>query len=392
MTDSLYLAWQYILNNKIKTAIMVISVTVIIYLPLGLSILVNQSERQLLNRALSTPVLIGSKGSSLDLVINTLYFEPSEFDTLTMKSVERVDETGLAVPIPMHVRFKARGYPIVGTGLEYFNFRGLELESGSNIAFLGDCVIGFLVSSKLDLNPGDTIISSPETMLDISGVYPLKMNIVGVLKESHSPDDKAIFTDMKTAWVIQGLGHGHEDLSKAADKSVLLNVKDGNYTANAKLYQYNTVSQENVDEFHFHGDQSAFPVTAVIAVPSNEKNKTLLMGRYISAGETSQIVKPEKVIEKLLANIFKIKGFLDSVFVIVAVSTLLLLGLVLMLSLRLRSREVQTMYRLGSSRFKIAELLGFEIGIILVVSLFFSSILLIATMRYVSEFIKVFIV
>ncbi len=229
-------------------------------------------------------------------------------------------------------------------------------------------------------------------MLDISGVYPLKMNIVGVLKESHSPDDKAIFTDMKTAWVIQGLGHGHEDLSKAADKSVLLNVKDGNYTANAKLYQYNTVSQENVDEFHFHGDQSAFPVTAVIAVPSNEKNKTLLMGRYISAGETSQIVKPEKVIEKLLANIFKIKGFLDSVFVIVAVSTLLLLGLVLMLSLRLRSREVQTMYRLGSSRFKIAELLGFEIGIILVVSLFFSSILLIATMRYVSEFIKVFIV
>lgn len=392
MIDSLYLAWQYILNNKIKTVVMIVSVTVIIYLPLGLNILVNQSEEQLLKRASSTPLIVGAKGSSLDLVINTLYFEPAEFEALTMSAVDRIYESGLAVPLPMHVRFKARGYPIVGTGLEYFNFRGLELERGNGIAFLGDCVIGSSVSSKLGLNPGDTIISSPETMLDIAGVYPLKMNIVGVLRESHSPDDRAIFTDMKTAWVIQGLGHGHEDLAKTEDKSVLLGVEDGNYKANAKLYQYNTVSEDNVDEFHFHGDQSGFPVTAVIAVPNSEKDKTLLMGRYISSAEMSQIVQPDKVIEKLLSSIFKIKGFLDSVFVIVAVSTVLLLGLVVMLSLRLRSREIQTMYRMGCSRFKVAELLGFEIGIIIVVSLIFSAILMFATIRYVSEFIKVFIV
>lgn len=392
MIDSLYLAWQYILNNKIKTVVMIVSVTVIIYLPLGLNILVNQSEEQLLKRASSTPLIVGAKGSSLDLVINTLYFEPAEFEALTMSEVDRIEQSGLAVPVPMHVRFKARGYPIVGTGLEYFDFRGLELEKGSGIAFLGDCVIGSSVSSKLGLNPGDTIISSPETMLDIAGVYPLKMNIVGVLRESHSPDDRAIFTDMKTAWVIQGLGHGHEDLAKTEDKSVLLGVEDGNYRANAKLYQYNTVSEDNVDEFHFHGDRSGFPVTAVIAVPNSEKDKTLLMGRYISSAEMSQIVQPDKVIEKLLGSIFKIKGFLDSVFVIVAVSTVLLLGLVVMLSLRLRSREIQTMYRMGCSRFKVAELLGFEIGIILVVSIIFSAILMIATMRYVSEFIKVFIV
>ncbi len=392
MIDSLYLAWQYILNNKIKTVVMIVSVTVIIYLPLGLNILVNQSEEQLLKRASSTPLIVGAKGSSLDLVINTLYFEPAEFEALTMSAVDRIEQSGLAVPVPMHVRFKARGYPIVGTGLEYFDFRGLELEKGSGIAFLGDCVIGSTVSSRLGLNPGDTIISSPETMLDIAGVYPLKMNIVGVLRESHSPDDRAIFTDMKTAWVIQGLGHGHEDLAKTEDKSVLLGVEDGNYKANAKLYQYNTVSEDNVDEFHFHGDRSGFPVTAVIAVPNSEKDKTLLMGRYISSAEMSQIVQPDKVIEKLLGSIFKIKGFLDSVFVIVAVSTVLLLGLVVMLSLRLRSREIQTMYRMGCSRFKVAELLGFEIGIILVVSIIFSAILMIATMRYVSEFIKVFIV
>ncbi len=391
MLHSLYLAWRYILHNKIKTIIMVASITVIIYLPIGLNILVNQSEKQLMERASSTPLIVGAKGSSLDLVINTLYFEPADFDELTMLAVDKIYETEFAVPIPMFIKFKARSFPIIGTDVEYFDFRGLEIQRGESLAVLGDCVIGFEVSEELGLNPGDTIISSPENMLDIAGVYPLKMNIVGVLKESHSPDDRAIFTDMKTTWVIEGLGHGHEDLAKSEDKSVLLGVEGGNYIANAKLFQYNKISADNVDEFHFHGEQAGFPVTAVIVVPHSDKDEALLMGRYISKGETSQIVKPDKVIKNLLESIFKIKGFLDSIFFIVAISTILLLGLVVLLSLRLRSREIQTMYRIGSSKFKIAELLGFEIGIIFIISLVFSTILITATIRYVTEFIRIFI-
>ncbi len=391
MLHSLYLAWRYILHNKIKTIIMVASITVIIYLPIGLNILVNQSEKQLMERASSTPLIVGAKGSSLDLAINTLYFEPADFDELTMLAVDKIYETEFAVPIPMFIKFKARSFPIIGTDVEYFDFKGLEIKRGESLAVLGDCVIGFEVSEELGLNPGDTIISSPENMLDIAGVYPLKMNIVGVLKESHSPDDRAIFTDMKTTWVIEGLGHGHEDLAKSEDKSVLLGVEGGNYIANAKLFQYNKISADNVDEFHFHGEQAGFPVTAVIVVPHSDKDEALLMGRYISKGETSQIVKPDKVIKNLLESIFKIKGFLDSIFFIVAISTILLLGLVVLLSLRLRSREIQTMYRIGSSKFKIAELLGFEIGIIFIISLVFSTILITATIRYVTEFIRIFI-
>ncbi len=115
------------------------------------------------------------------------------------------------------------------------------------------------------------------------------------------------------------------------------------------------------------------------------------MGRYISKDETSQIVSPEKVIKNLLAGIFKIKRFLDSVFLIVAISTLLLFGLVIMLSLRLRQREIQTMYRIGSSRFKITELLAFEILIVLLISMCLSGSLILVTSNYVDEFIKLFI-
>jgi len=391
MIQSLYLAYRYILFHKIKTIILLASITLIIYLPIGLNILVNRSEIQLMERASSTPPIIGARGSSLDLVINTLYFETASFEEISMLDAERVEQTNFAIPIPMYVKFQARKLPIVGTTLDYFDFRGLEIERGENLAILGDCVLGANVAKALGLKPGDSLISSPENVLDIAGVYPLKMNIVGVLKTSHTPDDNAIFTDLKTTWVIKGLGHGHEEVDKIKDPTVLLGVEGNRFIASAKLYQYNVITAENMGEFHFHGNPANYPITAVITVPKSKKYEALLMGRYLSKDETSQIVSPEKVIKNLLAGIFKIKRFLDSVFLIVAISTLLLFGLVIMLSLRLRQREIQTMYRIGSSRFKITELLAFEILIVLLISMCLSGSLILVTSNYVDEFIKLFI-
>ncbi len=41
MSDSLYLAWRYMRHHKLKTAILVGSVTLILYLPLSIQVLVD---------------------------------------------------------------------------------------------------------------------------------------------------------------------------------------------------------------------------------------------------------------------------------------------------------------------------------------------------------------
>ena len=73
------------------------------------------------------------------------------------------------------------------------------------------------VARELELRPGDSIISSPENAFDLAGVYPLKMKVTGILEKSHTSDDLAVFVDLKTAWVIQGLGHGHERAARDPD-------------------------------------------------------------------------------------------------------------------------------------------------------------------------------
>ena len=383
--DSFYVAWRYLSFNWARSLTLVACVTLIAVLPLSLELLLDESEHQLLSRAETTPLVVGAKGSSLDLVMNSLYFGDTVPELLSMAAVDRVAETDLALPIPLYVRFKARGFPIVGTNLDYLDFRGLQIADGRHLALLGECVIGARVAEALGLGPGDSLLSSPETLFDLAGVYPLKMRVAAVLAPNHSADDLAVFVDLKTTWVIQGLVHGHQDLRSVTDPTLVMERSNGTVTATAKLAQYTEITPENIGSFHFHGSPADYPITSIIALPHDEKAGAILRGRYVSAGteaETEQILVPGEVIEDLLANIFRIKSVLDAIILVVGIATVLALTLVFALSLRLRQREIQTIFKLGCSRATIARLLGAEIAIILAVSALLTALLLAFVAQY----------
>jgi len=368
MIDSFYLAWCYLSYNKMRTIILVACITIIAALPLALEILLNESERQLSLRAQSSPLLIGAKGSALDLVMNSLYFSDEIPEAITMEVVQQVMESDLAAPIPLYIRFKTRDFPIVGTSLDYFDFRQLNIAQGELFVTLGQCVIGAEVSHKLNLKPGDSIVSSPETLFNIAGGYPLKMKIAGVLAPTHSADDLAVFVDITTAWIIDGLGHGHQDVTRTTDNSVILKKEAGNVAANAKLMQYAEITEENIDSFHLHGNPAKFPLTAVLSIPFDEKSGTILQGRYLKKEIPYQIVQPKDVIDTLMTTIFRIRSVLDSIIILVGSATFLALVLVFSLSLRLREREIDVIFKLGCNRATITRLLSAEVAIIVCTS------------------------
>lgn len=401
---SLYLAWRYIAGNPVRSTVLIACISLIGSLPLLLSKLLDASERQLTARADSTPLIIGAKGSDFELVMNTLYFSEDRPQTITMADSEAIWESGLADAIPMYVRFKARDQAIVATSLEYFQFRDLEVAEGRLLGRLGEAVLGAEVALHLGLKPGDTLTSTPENAFDLAGVYPLKMRVVGILKRKHNADDRAVFVDLKTAWVIEGLGHGHQDVvsdrGDGSDKNtdnknnndVVLKRDSENVVANASLVEYTEITDKNVDSFHFHGDPLTYPISAVIAVPYNEKSAVILRGRFLPDDLTSQITLPGDVIDALFENIFRIKTLLDAITGVVAISTLLALLLVFALSLRLRRREVATIFRLGGRRSTIVRLLGAEVLLILMISAAICLLLLFVTQPFIPELVRILLI
>jgi putative ABC transport system permease protein len=382
------MAWRYLAYNRIKTAILAFAMMLIVYLPVGLNVLVGQSAAHLTERAEATPLLVGAKGSAVELTLNSLYFDSATPELARFGEAERIAESDLAEAIPLYARYRARGYPIVGTSIDYFEFRGLSLAAGRPMAVLGECVLGAEVAEDLGLAPGSSLVSSPENVFDLAGVYPLKLHAVGVLAPSFGPDDRSVFADIKTTWIIEGLGHGHQDLARPDASSGVLSREGGRITANASVVQYNEITAENTDSFHFHGDLSDNPISAVIAVPHDTKTGVILQGRYEGADEPSQILRPAIVIDGLLATVLTIRSFVVAAMLIVGSGTLLTATLVFLLSLRLRRRELETLFKIGGARSRIAAVLCTEVVVVLVLGVALAAGLTEVTRRLGAEAIQ----
>ncbi len=391
MRDILYMAWRYLAYNRIKTIILILSITLIVFLPAGLKILVGQSAESLTSRAEGTPLIIGAKGSPLELALNSLYFESDMPPKMTFAEAQRVADSGLATAIPLYIRFNARTFPIVGTTLDYFDFRGLEVSKGRKMAVLGECVLGTDVATNLKLEPGQHIVSSPESVFDIAGVYPLKMKVVGILSPTGTPDDRIVLVDLKTTWIIEGLAHGHQDMSKPEAAAGVLKREGNTVIANASVILYNEITPDNMDSFHFHGDTAGFPITAIIAAPHDEKSGTLLQGKYLGDDELVQIVKPSTVMDELLGTVLTVQNYVVAAVVVIGFSTLMTSVLVFMLSLRLRKREIEAMHRIGGSKARVLGLLSTEIAAVLLIGFACAGLLTLTASQFGAQLIRLFI-
>ena len=385
MLNTLYMAWRYVAHHRVKTVVLVAAISLVAYLPWGLRVLVAHGATELRSRADATPLLVGAPGSALELALSSLYFDAHSPSPTSHQELERIRGTGLAEAIPLNTRFRARQHPVVGTTLEYFEFRDLRVSSGRMPAVLGECVLGAAAARRMGLSPGSTLVSSPESVFDLAGVYPLKMQVVGVLAPSFTPDDQAVFVDVRTSWIMQGLGHGHQDLTSPSAAADVLSREGNTVRAKASVVGYNEITEANIDSFHFHGDLGAFPLTAVIAVPADEKARTLLLGRYVGDQSDAQIVRPTEVIENLLQTVFAVERFVMAAAATLAVATIAIASLVFLLSIQARRAKI------GGARTVIGVLLVSEIVFVATAATLVATGLVFATARFGPALVRSFL-
>lgn len=337
MKGLLYLAWRDLVFHKTRSLILFACLFIMVFLPIVVARFVQFLESQFSARADETPLILGSKGSRLDLALHALYFQSPVPEWMTLQDEEDLQSHQLShLTVPIHFRFSARNFPIVGTRPDYFDFRGLSIHQGSSWKRIGDCVLGYNVAKKLNLAPGDDILSDPEEIFDIAGTTPLKMRITGVLSPTNSPDDEVVWVSLKTAWIIQGLGHGHQKIENEEGLSA---------DEKRKLFTFNQITDENQYDFHFHGSKSSRPISALIVVPKSTDAEILLTGRYTR--HERQLIRSPEVMDQLLAIVHQARQWLNGLIFVVSVAVGGLMILVIMLSLRLRKAERITLYKLG---------------------------------------------
>ena len=127
-------------------------------------------------------------------------------------------------------------------------------------------------------------------------------------------------------------------------------------------------------------------------IPKDIKSGIILRGRFESKELKEQIIVPSEVVENLLQTIFRIKKIFDMVFALIGIATLIIILLIVTPSIVESTDELLTMFTIGSSKYKTVEIIGFELVIILSLSLSVALLFYWITGFYIETFIRQFII
>ncbi len=360
-----FLAMASLRHSWRRSTLLVVVLGISLGIPLALSSLLEQASSDMRTRARLAPLVLGAKGSESDLVFGAMFFAATPPAGLAMRDLARVEGERLGQSIPIAVGATARKAAIVGTTLDYFERAGLAPASGRVFATIGECVVGATIARELALAEDATLFTDPESLSNLAGVFPLELTVVGVLPPTNSPDDRAIFVDLRTMWSIRGLGHRHDEPAQSSTAGAVIGAKDGNTIAGEALPIERAAAKGVAPDFHFHGSIDDFPIDGALVYPADAKAQAILLGRFTGKDEKLQLVRPDLFAERVLERIFGVGRVLGAV----AVGAALLVGLVaasaFALSIRLRADELALMRRLGASRARVALFLAVEAALML---------------------------
>lgn len=366
--SALRLAVAYLWFQRVRSLLLVVCVLLVVLLPATVQILIQEYETQLRRRAAETPLVVGAKGSRFDLLLSSLYFRGDPRELTDMAEVERLRASENVDAIPLHfphrVRFSDASSReervVVGTEFDYFDFRQLRVAEGEFHARWGQAIVGANVAKRWGVRPGDKITSKVGSTFDLASIYPLRMTVTGVLAPSGTADDEVIFVDIWTSWIISGIGHGHQDVTPELDPSLVLEQSEHSITTSTSIFEYNEITEENIDRFHFHSEPDELPVSAAIVLPRDFDSGVKAKVHVDLASDSVQIIEPRQTLDEFMEIVFRVKRFFDLNFGLVLVATLVFFAVVVLLSIKVRERELRTLARIGCRRGKIVQILGLE--------------------------------
>ena len=361
------LAWRQARHARGRTLLLVTAVAVALFVPLASGTLTARFDRALRARAASTPLVVGAAGSRFDLTLEALFFRGAERPGITKAFADELRADGRALVVPLHLEHTVQQRPFVGTSVEYYEQRGLVAARGALPQFVGDLALGARAAAELGLEVGDRVFSDPPRLYDLAQPAAMELLVVGVLQPTATPDDTAIFGDLRTAWALDGLLHGHaaaEELA-AEDPDLVIGQAEGRIALSGALIEERRFEPGQPGDFHYHGDAERLPLTALLLFPEDEEARTILKAR-INGRRTEQALRPEQVVDDLLAVVFRVKTLLDRIALLLGLSTAALVALVAGLSLRVRAPELRTLDRIGAPRGFVARLVTLELGLVLI--------------------------
>ena len=191
-----------------------------------------------------TDVIVGYKGSPLQIVASTLFRlenPTGNIDSTTVAFWQKHPLVASSCPVSMGDNIS--GYPLIGTSEAYFDWMNIALVEGRLPESDEDVVVSAELAEELGLKIGSHLHSSHGSESNGESHDHHHLNIVGLIKAERTADGKAFFT---TTGAYYGM---HEGRGQGEVTALMLRLK-----SKSALVMLPRLFEKRTDE------QGAFPV------------------------------------------------------------------------------------------------------------------------------------
>lgn len=197
---------------------------------LGAVLLLQRAAEDRLTRDLAgVDLVVGAKGSPLQLVTSTLFQVDAPTGNIPLSVQTALARDPLVeTAVPVSLGDSIAGARIVGTSADYLSLYGATLAEGAGWRGPMQAVVGAEAARRLSLAVGDTFagehgLAGGEAHTD----HPYR--VVGILKPTGAVIDRLVLTDLSSVWALHGgpEPHGREDPGHEHDHDPVAVGPDG---------------------------------------------------------------------------------------------------------------------------------------------------------------------
>jgi putative ABC transport system permease protein len=355
------IAMKSIRQRALASSLTALSVALGVALMVTVLVINGVVTRMFSQSATGYDLVLGAKGSPMQLVLNTMYFMDRPIENLPYKFYLKVKANKAvehAIPFALGDTTSDARFRIVGTIPEFFDVEYLpgsgkrpgkkfQFQSGGVLAKPFDAVIGARVANAYGWKVGDEFPVAHAG--NVEDIHAERFKVVGVLAPTGTPNDRAVFVH------LQGFYHipGHEKpKAEAEQKEKLLRGE-----ADGDLLTTNPAASATSDP-----SAAARPLVPG-ELPDEQKEVTAILVRMkhlslgpifrsqVNKGITAQAANPLEEILKLLRNVV---GNVRTMLVVMTVLIIIVSGVSIFVSIYNsmsdRRREIAVMRALGARR------------------------------------------
>lgn len=359
------IAWKSVRQRSLASGLTALSIALGVMLMVIVLVMSGAIEQAFSQRSVGYDLIIGPKGSDLQLVLSSVYrvqppIENLPYMYLTQLKADRRVTT--AVPLAFGDVTEQGAFPIVGTTSEYFEndyAPGFQFQiRGERMQRLFDSIIGAEVARQngWDIGSEFTIKHGGADSVD---VHDEKFKVVAVIAPTGTANDRSVFLNLEGFYAIDGHEKPIDEIEKrlrdfyAAEPETLATALQQLEQVRAKTSEAAAAGDQAAGQHAppvYDSPDAMKEVTAVFVKTRSAFDAISLQGD-LKKGFQAMAVNPVRPIQRLMENVL---GNIQKALVVLTGVIIAVSGVSIFVSIYNsmsdRRREIGIMRALGAQR------------------------------------------